>query len=52
MWFTLQQIISVLEEYSVANWISDSVDAKPITCFVFLLGGETVPWKSTKQTNG
>ena len=39
---------SVLEGYTDANWISDSVDVKSITGFVFLLGGGTVSWKSTK----
>ena len=41
---------SVLEGYSDANWISDSVDVKSTTGFVFLLGGGAVSWKSTKQT--
>ena len=40
---------SVLESYSNANWISDSVDIKS-TSFVFLLGEGAVSWKSTKQT--
>ena len=39
---------SVLQGYSDANLISDSVDVKFTTGFVFHLGGGAVSWKSTK----
>ena len=41
---------SVLEGYSDANWVSDSLDIKSTSGYVFLLGGSTISWQSTKQT--
>ncbi|KAK8914272.1 Protein FAR1-RELATED SEQUENCE 5 [Platanthera zijinensis] len=40
----------VLEGYSDVNWVTDSLDVKSTTGFVFLLGGVVISWASTKQT--
>ena len=40
----------VLEGFCDANWISDVDEFYAISGYVFLLGGDTVPWKSCKQT--
>ena len=41
---------AVLEGYSDANWISDTVDSKSTSGFVFTLGNAAVSWKSSRQT--
>jgi multisubunit Na+/H+ antiporter MnhF subunit len=41
---------SILEGFSVSNWISDSLDIKSIIGYVFLMGGSAILWQSTKQT--
>ncbi|KAL0431969.1 UNVERIFIED_CONTAM: Retrovirus-related Pol polyprotein from transposon TNT 1-94 [Sesamum radiatum] len=41
---------AVLEGYSDANWISDSIDTKSTSGYVFTIGGGAVSWKSSKQT--
>jgi hypothetical protein len=40
----------VLEGYSDANWIYDADELKATSGYVFTLGGDTVSWKSCKQT--
>ena len=40
----------VLEEYSDANWISDSNETKSTSGYVFTLGGGAVTWRSVRQT--
>ena len=40
----------VLEGYSDENWISNVKDSKSYSGYVFILGGATVSWKSSKQT--
>ena len=40
----------VLEEYSGANWISDSDETKSASGYVFTLGGGAVAWSSARQT--
>jgi hypothetical protein len=40
----------VLECYCDANWISDADEMYATSGYVFLLGGDTVSWKSCKQT--
>ena len=40
----------VLEGYSDANWISDNIETKSTSGYVFTLGGAAVSWKSSKQT--
>ena len=40
----------VLEGYCDANWISDADEMYATSGYVFLLGGDTVSWKSCKQT--
>ena len=32
------------------NWITDSLDIKSTTGYIFLLGGATISWGSKKQT--
>ena len=39
---------SVLERFSDANWILDSNEMKSTSGYVFILGGNTVSWKSAK----
>jgi hypothetical protein len=39
----------VLEGYCDANWISDTDELYATSGYVFLLGGDTVSWKSCKQ---
>jgi hypothetical protein len=41
---------NVLEGYSDANWITDSVDVKSTSGYVFMLGGGAISWGSKKQT--
>ena len=41
---------AVIEGYSDANWITGSNDVKSTSCYVFMLGGGAVSWKSSKQT--
>ena len=40
----------VLEGYNDANWISDIVDSKSTSGFIFTLGGAVVSWKSVRKT--
>ena len=40
----------VLEGYSNANLISNVKDSKSQSGYVFIFGGATVSWKSSKQT--
>lgn len=40
----------VFEGFCDANWISDILDTKSTSEYMFTLGGEVVPWKFTKQT--
>ena len=40
----------VLEGYSDANWISDNIENKSTSGYVFTLGGAVVSWKSSQQT--
>ena len=40
----------VLEGYSDGNWISDNIETKSTSGYVFTLGGATVSWRSSKQT--
>ena len=41
---------AVIEGYSDANWITGSNNVKYTSGYVFILGGEVVSWKSSKQT--
>ncbi|CAL9019848.1 unnamed protein product [Prunus brigantina] len=41
---------AVLEEYSDANWISDTKDSNSTSGYVFTIGGAAISWRSTKQT--
>ena len=41
---------STVEGYSDANWITDNVDIKSTTGYVFMLGGAAISWGSKKQT--
>ncbi|KAL6327095.1 hypothetical protein AAG906_014339 [Vitis piasezkii] len=41
---------SVIERFSDANWISDSLESKSTSGYIFTLGGTTISWKSSKQT--
>ena len=40
----------VLDGYSDANWISDNIEAKSTSGYVFILRGAVVSWESSKQT--
>ena len=40
----------VLEGFSDANWISDSLETKSTSRYVFTLGGGVMSWKSLKPT--
>ena len=40
----------VIEEYSNADWISDSQETKSTSGYLFTFGGATISWKLTKQT--
>jgi hypothetical protein len=40
----------VLEGYNDYNWISDADEIKATSGYAFTLGGDTVFWKSCKQT--
>jgi len=48
--FFYRGLPAILEGYSDTNWISDSVEIKSTTGYVFTLGGGAIAWKSTKQT--
>ena len=41
---------SVVEGFSDTNWITDSLDIKSTTGYIFLLGGAAISWGSRKQT--
>jgi hypothetical protein len=41
---------STLIGYTYASYLSDPHNARSQTCFVYLYGGTTISWKSTKQT--
>ena len=41
---------AVIEGYSDAKWITDSLDIKSTTGYIFVLGGAAVSWGSKKQT--
>ena len=41
---------SVVEGFSDVNWITDSLDIKSTSGYIFLLGGATISWGSKKQT--
>ncbi|WVZ15130.1 hypothetical protein V8G54_012696 [Vigna mungo] len=41
---------AVLEQYSDANWISDSDETKSTSGYVFTLGGGAITWRSFRQT--
>ncbi|RVW27670.1 Retrovirus-related Pol polyprotein from transposon TNT 1-94 [Vitis vinifera] len=41
---------SVIEGFSDANWISDSLESKSTSEYIFNLGGAAISWKSSKQT--
>ena len=41
---------AILEGYCDANWISDIVEVKPTSGYVFTLAGRAVSSKSSKQT--
>ncbi|XP_051127819.1 secreted RxLR effector protein 161-like [Andrographis paniculata] len=40
----------VVEGYSDANWISDTLNSRSTSGYVFTLAGATISWKSSKQT--
>ena len=40
----------VLEGYNDANWISDTVNSKSTSGFVFTFGGVVVSWKTLRKT--
>ena len=39
----------VIERFSDANWISDSLESKSTSGYIFTLGGGAISWKSSKQ---
>ena len=41
---------AILEGYTDANWISDSDEIKSTSGYIFILGGNAVSWKSSKQS--
>ena len=41
---------SVIEGFSDANWIFDSLESKSTSGYIFTLGGGAISWKSSKQT--
>ena len=41
---------NVIEGYSDANWITDNLDVKSTTGYVFIFGGAAISWGSKKQT--
>jgi hypothetical protein len=43
-------VFIVLEGYNDANWILDSDEIKSTNGYIFILGGGTVSWKSSKQS--
>ena len=45
-----ERYLAVLEGYNDANWISDTMDSKSMSGFVFTLGSAAVSWKSSRQT--
>lgn len=40
----------VLQGYYDANWISDTIDTKSMSGYIFTLSRGAISWKSTKQT--
>nr|GEZ18240.1 retrovirus-related Pol polyprotein from transposon TNT 1-94 [Tanacetum cinerariifolium] len=40
----------VIEGYGDSNWISDIMDSRSTSGYVFTLGGAAISWKSSKQT--
>lgn len=48
IWLNYTRYPAVLEGYCDANWISDTRDSKSTSGYVFILGGATVSWKSSK----
>ena len=42
--------LTILKGYNIANWISNVKDSKSQSGYVFIVGGATVSWKSSKQT--
>ena len=40
---------SVIEGFSDANWIFDSLESKSTSEYIFNLGGAAISWKSSKQ---
>ncbi|KAJ9567517.1 hypothetical protein OSB04_003483 [Centaurea solstitialis] len=40
----------VIEGYCDANWISNNSESKSTSGYVFMLGGASISWKSSKQT--
>ena len=41
---------NVVEGYTDANWITDNLDVKSTTGYIFMLGGAAISWGSKKQT--
>ena len=41
---------SVIEGFSDANWIFDSLESKSTSEYIFNLGGAAISWKSAEQT--
>ena len=41
---------NVVEGYSDANWITNNLDVKSTTGYIFMLGGAAISWDSKKQT--
>ena len=39
---------SVIEGFSDANWIFDSLESKSTSGYIFTLGGGAISWKSSK----
>ena len=40
----------VIEEFSDANWVTDSNSVKSTTGYVFIFSGVAMSWQSCKQT--
>lgn len=39
---------AIIEEYSDANWISDSLNIKSTFGYILIVGGTAISWQSTK----
>ncbi|WJZ95710.1 hypothetical protein VitviT2T_014456 [Vitis vinifera] len=39
---------SVIKGFSDANWISDSLESKSTSGYIFTIGGAAISWKSSK----